>query len=60
MLSKLSNASDEINKNRVNSINEKLTKIKNIVKNVPKEKVFKIEQNEKIIDIVERINSLIA
>ena len=60
MLSKLSNASDEINKNRVNSINEKLTKIKNIVKNVPKERVFKIEQNEKIIDIVERINSLIA
>ena len=58
MLSKLSNASDEINKNRVNSINEKLTKIKNIVKNVPKEKVFKIEQNEKIIDIVERILEL--
>ena len=58
MLSKLSNASDEINKNRVNSINEKLTKIKNIVKNVPKEKVFKIEQNEKIIDIVEKILEL--
>ena len=58
MLSKLSNASDEINKNRVNSINEKLTKIKNIVKNVPKEKLFKIEQNEKIIDIVEKILEL--
>ena len=58
MLSKLSNASDEINKNRVNSINEKLTKIKNIVKNVPKEKVFKIEQSEKIIDIVEKILEL--
>ena len=58
MLSILSNASDEINKNRVNSINEKLTKIKNIVKNVPKEKLFKIEQNEKIIDIVEKILEL--
>ena len=45
MLSILSNASDEINKNRVNSINEKLTKIKNIVKNVPKGKAFKIEEN---------------
>ena len=58
MLSKLSNASDEINKNRVNSINEKLTKIKNIVKNVPKDKAFKIEENEKIIDIIERILEL--
>ena len=32
MLSKLSDASDEINKNRVNSINEKLTKIKIMLK----------------------------
>ena len=37
------------------SINKKLTKLKNIVKNVPKDKVSKIEENEKIIDIVERI-----
>ena len=58
MLSILSNASDEINKNRVNSINEKLTKIKNIVKNVPKDKAFKIEENEKIIDTIERILEL--
>ena len=55
MMSKLSNSRDEINKNRVNSINEKLTKIKNIVKTVPKDKVFKTEENAKIIDIVERI-----
>ena len=54
-MSKLSNSRDEINKNRVNSINEKLTKIKNIVKTVPKDKVFKTEENAKIIDIVERI-----
>ena len=37
------------------SINKKLTKLKNIVKNVPKDKVSKIEENEKTIDIVERI-----
>ena len=29
--------------------------MKNIVKNVPKDKVSSVEQNEKIIDIVERI-----
>ena len=39
-------------------INKKLTKTKNITKNVPKDKSFKIEDNEKIIDIVERILEL--
>ena len=39
----------------VESINKKLTKMKNIVKNVPKDKVSRVEENEKIIDIVERI-----
>ena len=38
----------------VESINEKLTKLKNIVKNAPKDKVSKFEENEQIIDIVER------
>ena len=42
----------------VESINKKLTKLKDIVKNVPKDKVFKVEENEKIIDIVERILDL--
>ena len=28
-------------------INKKLTKMKNIIKNVPKDKSFKIEENEK-------------
>ena len=42
----------------VESINKKLTKMKNIVKNVPKDKVSKIEENEKIIDIIERILEL--
>ena len=39
-------------------INKKSTKMKNILKNVPKDKVFKIEENEKIINIVERILEL--
>ena len=55
MFKKLKNTSDEKNKNLVESINKKLTKLKNIVKNVPKDKVSKIEENEKTIDIVERI-----
>ena len=55
MLKRLRNASDEKSKNLVESINKKLTKLKNIVKNVPKDKVSKIEENEKTIDIVERI-----
>ena len=46
------------NKDMVESINKKLTELKNIVKNVPKDKVSKVEENEKIIDIVERILEL--
>ena len=42
----------------VESINKKLTKLKNIVKNMPKDEVSKVEENEKIIDIVERILEL--
>ena len=29
--------------------------MKNIVKNVPRDEVFRVEENEKIIDIVEEI-----
>ena len=42
----------------VESVNEKLNKMKKIIKNVPKDESFKIEENEKIIDIVERILEL--
>ena len=49
MFERLRDTSDEKNKDLVKSINKKLTKLKNIVK-----KVAKVEQNEKIIDIVER------
>ena len=55
MLSRLSNARSEINKNQVYSINKALTKTKNIVKNVHKDDLLKTEENEKIIDIVETI-----
>ena len=60
MLKRLRDASDEKNKDVVESINKKLTKTKNIVKNVPKDKVFKTEENEKIFDIAERFLSLIV
>ena len=58
MRSRLGDAKGEINKNRVYLIKKRLTKIKNIVKNVPKDKTLKIEDNEKIVDIVERILGL--
>ena len=58
MFKKLRDASDEKRKNMVESINEKLTKQKNIFKNVPRDEVSKFEENEKIIDIVEKILEL--
>ena len=53
MFERLRDSIDEKNKGIVESINKKLTKLKNIVKNVPKDEVSKFEENEKIIDIVE-------
>ena len=58
MLSRLSNIRSEINKNQVYSINKALTKIKTIVRNVPKAGLLNVKENEKIIDIVERILEL--
>ena len=58
MLKRLSDSWVETNKNQVYSVNEKLNKLKNIAKNVPKDKAFKIEENEKIIDIVQTILEL--
>ena len=58
MFERLRDSIDEKNKGIVESINKKLTKLKNIVKNVPKDEVSKFEENEKIIDIVERILEL--
>ena len=58
MLKRLRDASDERNKHLMESSNKKLTKMENIIKNVPKDKVSRVEENEKIVDIVERILEL--
>ena len=54
MFERLRETIDEKNKDLVESVNKKLTKMKNIVKNVPKDIVSRVEDNEKIINIVER------
>ena len=58
IIKRLKDTSEERYKNMIELINKKPTKMKNILKNVPKDKVFKIEENEKIINIVERILEL--
>ena len=58
MFKKLRDASDEKNKNMVESIKKKLTKMKNIVKNVPKDEVSRVAEDEKVIDIIENILEL--
>ena len=58
VIKRLKNINDEINKNMVNSMNKNLNKMKKIIKNAPEDKTFKIEENKKIIDIVERILEL--
>ena len=46
---------DKKNEDQVYSIKEMLDKIKNKIKNLPENKIFMIDGNEKIINIVERI-----
>ena len=58
MCRRLGDAKGDVNKNQVYLIEKALTKIKNIVRNVPKDKTFQIKENEKIIDIVEKILEL--
>ena len=43
------------NENRVHLIKMVLDKVKKLIENVPENKTFKIEEKEKIINIVERI-----
>ena len=45
----------KVDKTRVNFIEKVLTRLKNPIKSIPNDGVFKIEENEKIIDIAERI-----
>ena len=56
MYKKISETKNEkVDKTRVNFIEKVLTRLKNPIKSIPNDGVFKIEENEKIIDIVERI-----
>ena len=55
MCKKLSQTKGAKNEVRVDSIKKVLSKSQRIIDYAPKDDVFKIEENEKIIDIVERI-----
>ena len=55
MHKKLSETKDEVNEVRVDSIKEVLSKLQRITDYTSKYKEFKFEENEKIIDIIERI-----
>ena len=46
------------NEDQVYAVKKVLNKIKKLIENVPKDKVSRVEENEKIIDIVERILEL--
>ena len=58
MLNRLSDAKGDVNENQLYLINKSLTKMKYIIRKVPENKRFKTEENEKIIEIVERILEL--
>ena len=55
MYKKLRETEGKKNEDQVYSINKVLNKMKKTIENVPENKRFKIEENEKIINIVERI-----
>ena len=55
MRNRLINVTGETKKNWIDTINKQLTKLKNRVKNVPKNNKLKSEENKKIIDVVEKI-----
>ena len=55
MYKKLSKTKEAVNEVRVDSIKEVLYKLQRIINDTPKDNTFKIEENEKIIETVERI-----
>ena len=55
MYKKLRKTKGERNKDRLYVIKKVLNKMKRIIENVPENKIFKIEENEKIINIIEHI-----
>ena len=58
MHNKSINKTSETSKKQVDIITKQLTKLKNRVKNVPKNDKLKSEENEKIIDVVEKVLEL--
>ena len=57
-MNRLGDVKGDQNKDQVYFINKQLTKIKKIVKNVHEDRRSKIEEDEKIKDIIERILDL--
>ena len=55
MYKKLSETKGTVNEVRVDSIKKVFNKLQRIIDYVPKDDVIKIEENEKIMDIAERI-----
>ena len=55
MYTKVSETEGVVNEVRVNLIIEVLARMKKVIEIDPKDDVLKIEENEKIIDVVERI-----
>ena len=55
MYKKLSEAKGAVNEFQVESIKKILSKLQRIIDYTPKDDVFKIAENEKIINIVQRI-----
>ena len=55
MYKKLCKTEGEWSEQRVSLIREVLNKMKKVIENVPGDRKFKIEENEKINNIVERI-----
>ena len=55
MYKKLSETKEAVNEVQVNYIKKILSKLKKVIEYTPKDDVAKIEDNEKIVDIVERI-----
>ena len=55
MYKKLSETKGAVNELRVDSIKRILSKLQRTIDYVPQGNAFKIQENEKIIDIVERI-----
>ena len=55
MHKKLRETEGKKNEDQVYAIKKVLNKMKKLIENVPEDRKFKIEENQKIIDIVERI-----